>query len=273
MNTIKLKKLRVTLLLLVIASSTTACGIASEVINHEDNNQRLLKSGALDSQLTGVYDTYQFKFLDKHKITHQFLRNSNGCRYSALPTLNVNTGAIGEVYDVSDIFEKDNHTYQRSYQNKDVAKLNPSNIDRYTRPEYINGTYSNGNPRIAKGFQPMCNQAWQVSQHVIEIELRKQNINELMAAAKKYDPKLVFETRQVNNNKWQVRYSELGPAPLNGAGGPFQTWLLPIGDTDYTFIFGLGANQDSLQHPQAHAQMQAIFKHLIESVKIEPIKP
>ena len=153
-----------------------------------------------------------------------------------------------------------------------MTKLNPSNIDRYTRPEWQNGTDSNGNPRTAKGFQPMCNQAWYSSQHVIEIELRKQNINELMAEAKKYDPKLVFETRQVNNNKWQVRYSELGPAPLNGAGGPFQTWLLPIADTGYTFIFGLGANQDSLKHPATHAQMQAIFKHLIESVKIEPIK-
>lgn len=266
------KLLQLGLLLLTAVLGLTACGVASQVVNHEANDQRLLKPGALDLPINQTYRSYKYVFLDKYKVTHDWVFVGS-CSYGSVEDVS------GKTVYTGNIFEKDERTYvdrESSAYPKDSRYkygIKNLNITKYTRPEWQNGTYSNGNPRIAKGFQPMCNQAWQISQHVIEIELRKQNINELMAAAKKYDPKLVFETRQVNNNKWQVRYSELGPAPLNGAGGPFQTWLLPIGDTGYTFIFGLGANQDSLQHPQAHAQMQAIFKHLIESVKIEPIKP
>jgi hypothetical protein len=35
----------------------------------------------------------------------------------------------------------------------------------------------------------------------------------------------------------------------------------------------LGATQQSLKIPKAHAQFQTIFRHLIESVKIEALTP
>lgn len=265
-KTISLKNM----LLMALLLNLTACSIVSEVVNHEANDQRLLKAGALDVSIAEIYLRYQYKFLDKYQISHDFVM-TGGCSYYGPPVgiKDIIPGTNYAIRPATDIFEKDNHTWQETI----YGRSDPRNIDRYTRPEWQNGTDANGKPRIAKGFQSMCSQSWYSSQHVLNIELRKQNIDDLMAAAKKYDPKLVFETRVVNGNKWQVRFSDLGPAPLNGAGGPFQTWLLPIGDTGYTFIFGLGANQDSLKYPQAHAQMQAIFKHLIESVKIEPNRP
>lgn len=257
-------------LLLTLTITLTACGITSEVVNHEANDRRLLKSGALDSQLTGVYDTYQFKFLDKYKITHQFPRAANHCKYGKLPTLDVKDGYSGEFYDVSDIFEKDNHTYQRSYQNNDTAKLNPSNIDQYTRPEWQMGPSGDGSYRTVKGFQSMCFETWQGTQHFLSISLNKRKL----AIPNIYGFKDgVISHQTIGNNHWDIQKFDYKPYEINSSGRLVESWVLPIADTDYTFIFEFGANQDSLQHPQSHAQMQAIFKHLIESVKIEPIKP
>lgn len=38
-----------------------------------------------------------------------------------------------------------------------------------------------------------------------------------------------------------------------------------------TLVVQFGANVDSLKSSERHAPMQAIFKHFIESVKIEPL--
>lgn len=265
MNTLNQKWLHLILVLVIVAAGLTGCGIASEVINHEANDQRLLKPGALDSQLTGVYDTYQFKFLDKYKITHQFPRAANHCQYGKLPTLNIKDGYSGEVWNVTDIFEKDGHTWQTSSKPD-----KPFNIDQYTRPEWQNGTDSNGNPRAAKGFQSMCFETWQGTQHFLSISLNKRKL----AIPNIYGFKDgVISHQTIGNNHWDIQKFDYQPYAINSSGRLVESWVLPIADTDYTFIFEFGANQDSLQHPQSHAQMQAIFKHLIESVKIEPIKP
>ena len=46
-----------------------------------------------------------------------------------------------------------------------------------------------------------------------------------------------------------------------------------MGETGYTFLFRLGANLESIKYPQAHARFQSTFHQLIESVKIEPLRP
>lgn len=268
MNTINPKKLHVALFSIAIALSLAACGIASEVVNHEANDKRLLKPGALDVPIAKIYERFQYKFLDHYKITHDFVM-SGSCHYYG-PPVGIKDIIPGNNYAISpvlDIFEKGNHTYTKAYQNNDVAKLNPTNIDRYTRPEWQNGTDSNGKPMIAKGFQPMCFETWQGTQHFLTIYLNKRKlINPNIYGFKDG----VISHQTIGNNHWDIQKFDYQPYAINSSGRLVESWVLPVADTGYTFIFELGANQDSLKYPQAHAQMQAIFKHLIESVKIEP---
>lgn len=251
--------------------SLTGCGIASEVINHEANDQRLLKAGALDVSINEIYKKYQYNFLDQYRITHDFIMAS-GCNYRVKKPIGIKDlipSANYAISDALDIFEQNNHTYQRSYQTKDINHLNPDNIDRYVRPEFDRGLDPYGKPLPkGKGFQPMCFEAWQGTQHFLTVYLHKRkldipNIYGLQDG--------VISHEKVGSNHWWVQKFDLRPYQANGAGRIVESWVLPIADSGYTFIFEFGANQDSLKYPQAHAQMQAIFKHLIESVKIEPI--
>lgn len=271
MNTLNQNWLHLVLFLVIAVLNLTACGITSEVINHEANDQRLLKAGALDVPIAEIYKKYQYSFLDKYKISHDFIM-AKGCSYYAKPVgiKDVILGTNYAIAESADIFEKDEHTYVKIYQKKDVNKQYPISIDRYTRPEYIQGTDSNGNPMIAKGFNPTCGQVWQLTNHSLSISLVKLSLND---AIKRYSVANVPLQKQViGKNTWITQATELAPRQMNSYAGEFLVSILPIEDTGYTFIFKLKANQDSLQYPQAHAQMQTIFKHLIESVKIEPIK-
>lgn len=268
-----LKKLHLTLLSVAIVLNINACSIASEVIHHDENDQQLLKADALDVPVRDVYDTYQYKFLDKYKISHQFLRVS-GCSYWAVGTLGVKDGYNGEIWDVKDIFEQNNHTYQRSYPRKDVNQLNPSSIDFYVRPEFDRGLDPYGNPLPkGKGFQPMCFESWGGTSHVLSIKLYKKDLAIWKNDLAQINPNGKFSEEIIGGNQWLVQTNDIGQRAFNGTGGAYLHYSTAIGNTGYTLTIQLGANQDSLKYPKAHAQMQAIFKHLIESVKIEPIKP
>lgn len=57
--------------------------------------------------------------------------------------------------------------------------------------------------------------------------------------------------------------------PPNGLGGPHQAWLTELGDTGYVMSIEMGASKESLDHPRAHADIEAVFKHLLSSLKVE----
>ncbi len=58
----------------------SACGFVAVQLQDKANEEKLLKPGTLDLPLTGVYDTYQFKLLDRYSVRHDFLR-INGVRH------------------------------------------------------------------------------------------------------------------------------------------------------------------------------------------------
>jgi len=106
--------------------------------------------------------------------------------------------------------------------------------------------------------------------------LHKRDLASWRAIWTERSPKGKWSERLVGSNVWLVQETaeqDFKPKPLNGFGGPFQTWLLPIGDTGYILALELSANQESLKYPKAHADFQTVFRHLIESVKIEKLKP
>lgn len=288
-------------LCLLVALSLSACNIEEAIKRNDD---RYLKPGALDLPLTGVNDTYQFKFLDKYRVTHEWPRISN-CSYRKIPTLNVKDGHRGEFWAARDIYEESGKTWQR------FEGMTPFDFDQYVRsvkvmrPVYGESTTEEleasykamrerversqktgryekyvdpgiikpiGYKEVEEGLRPVCFESWYVTSHFMRMGLQKRSLQDWQDLIDKPLPSGKWSVQPVAGNNWAVRElqdNELSTRPLNGVGGPYQFWLLPIGDTGYTLSLQLGASKESLQYPEAHARMKAAFRHLIESVKIE----
>ena len=263
-KTISLKNM----LLMALLLNLTACSIVSEVVNHEANDQRLLKAGALDVSIAEIYLRYQYKFLDKYQISHDFVM-TGGCSYYGPPVgiKDIIPGTNYAIRPATDIFEKDNHTWQETI----YGRSDPRNIDRYTRPEWQMGPSGDGSYRTVKGFNPMCFQSWGGTSHTLGVKLYKQDISTWQQKLTIANPNGKFTEEIIGGNKWLVQTNPIAERRINSTGGAFLHYTTAIGNSGYTLTMQIGANKDSLQHPQAHAQMQAIFKHLIESVKIETI--
>ena len=282
------------------------CGIEEGIKHNED---RYLKPGALDLPLTNYYDTYQYKFLGKYRITHQWPVSAGSCKYRSLPTLGRNNDRYkGEIYAVPDIYEENGKTYQASNTGR-----SPMDFDRYVcsvkvmNPVYgtptkeelqasekaqrerierarRTGRYESDTPDIVKpigykeietGLQAVCQQSWYATQHGLTVWLRKWSVDQYLTWLKKNSQQQGRVTHQrIGTNNWTVLEFNLEPQSTDGASsGPYQFWMLPIGDTGYTFLFRLGANLESLKYPDAHERFKATFRHLIESVNIEPLQP
>jgi hypothetical protein len=105
----------------------------------------------------------------------------------------------------------------------------------------------------------------------MRMSLQKRDMTAYKAFFSKKYPEGKWSQETVGHNQWMVQRTEeenLRPRP---PGGPFQSWLLAIGDTGYTMAFELGASKESLENPEVHVLTQQVFRHLIESVKIEPL--
>lgn len=254
-------------LLLLSIMLLTACGFVAGQLQDKANEEKLLKPGALDLPLTGFYSHYQYKLLDRYQVKHQWLRESV-CQYSSIETEKYESKdrlTKDRFFTVRDIFEEGNSTKQRG--------AHPAwNFDRFVRPEYTVQT-RNG-LKTERGYNVLGLEAWWTTSHSIALFLRKQPLDEMKAGFSKWYPEGIWTTKKINNLTWHVQETsedKFRPRPINGVGGPFQTWVLPLANTGYTMAMELGASKESLQYPDAHARMQAMFKHLIESVSIEPI--
>ena len=238
------------------------CGIEQAIRKNDD---RYAQPGALDLPLTGFYSHYEYKLLYKYRITHQWIRESS-CGYRTIESRKYD--GKDRFFNVRDIFEEGESTWQRF-----DAKTGNYNFDRYVRPEYA-AQLQSGKIRTEKGYEPLCFESWWNTSNYIRLRLQKRPLNELIKAFNERYPEGIWTTKTVNNLTWHVQetpQSQLRTRPLNGVGGPYQSWVLPLADTGYTMAIELGASKESLQYPETQVRMQAMLKHLIESVSIEPI--
>ena len=242
------------------------CGIEEAVRRNDD---RYARPGAMDSPLTGIYNTYQFHLLDRYSVTHQWLES--GCRYRGVERKEITSGARSRFFVGRDIYEENGKTWLR------FEGMTPFDFDRYVRSvKYTSKERGREGEVIDIGFRPLCFESWWVTSHFLRGMLYKRDLASWRAIQTEKKPKGKWFERRVGANLWLVQETaeqDFNPRPLNGVGGPFQTWLLPIGDTGYTLGMEMGASRESLQYPDAHARFQATFRHLIESVKIEPLRP
>lgn len=237
--------------------------------------EQLLKPGALDSPVATNFDEYHFKFLDRYRIVHTWPVTS-ACKYAGRGTMyRMGETSYGEVNWVRDIIEDGAATKQRD--------ADPAwNFDRFVRsmkvqrPVYdtVNGV--RGIVRYEEneeGLQPICFEAWVGSSHSLVMRLHKRDIATWKSQWSSYNPSGVWTEKFIGVNHWQVLENSDENLRTSGTGGWFRSYLIPVGDTGYTLALQLGATQQSLENPQAHAAFQAMFKHLIESVRIEPLTP
>ena len=283
-----------------------ACGIEGAIKRNDD---RYMQPGAQDSPLTGRYKTFQYKFLDIYRITHQWV-NSSGCEYRGVERPGSSAVVRSLFYDGRDIYESEGKTWLR------FEGMKPFDFDRFVRsakqqvPIYAPATKpeldasekalweriersrktgviqsapadTTGRKPIRYeekefGFKEVCGESWRVTSHFLTALLYKRDLASWRAILSESNPKGKWSERRVGANVWLAQETDeqdFKPRPLNGVGGPFQTWILPIGNTGYTLTLELGASQESLQYPETHARFQAAYRHLIESVKIEPLRP
>ncbi len=253
----------------------TACSVQQFVTK---NDEKYLHPGALDLPLGRLYDTYQLDFLNKFHIAYQWPANAAPCKMGALPTLHVDRRLLGEVFHVPSIFEANGKTWQLS-----PKPSKPYDVDRFFRSvKVLNPLYGNvngvrqktGDEEIEAGLQSMCFNSWYLTSHTLIVRLHKRDIATWRARWSEFNPQGHWSQQQVGNNLWWVLENDedgLLPQPPGATGGWFQSWLLPIGDTDYVMSMQLGANQKSLQLPATHERMKATLRHMVESVKVESL--
>lgn len=266
------KNIILTIVGLGVLASLSACGFAAGQLADKAQEEQLLKPGALDAPMTGYYDSYSFKLLDKYRVTHDWPVVSN-CKYRKQPTLNRSDRFRGEVYAVRDIYEDQGKTWQRF-----DPQLGPYDFDRFVRPSYktqrpeFDAAGKKTGRMLEKnetGLEPVCFEAWVGTSHSTALRLYKSSLNERIAFYSKRPGKQSRET--IGAQTWWVWRYPIDDGSPKAYGG--EAWVRPIGDTGYTLALELGAGHESLKFPQAHANFQAMFRHLLESVKIEEIKP
>ena len=296
-----MKKINRLILACTLPLTLSACGFIGQQLADKAGEERLLKPGALDLPLTGINDTYQYNFMNTYRITHQWPSISN-CSYIKNPVPGVEGGSTGKFYSVFDIYELDGHTWQAGSMSFEEFKrshyvhpIYPTPVptfddytyylsfDRYVRSvktinpvvyDKITGRRIEGASEVIEvGLQVLCHQSWYKSQHSIAMYLRKWSVDQYINWLQTNAQPLGQVSRQRRGTlDWTVLEFQLEPQPNNGgSSGPYQYWMLPVGETGYTFMLRLGANQESLKHPETHARMQTAFLRLIDSMKIEPI--
>jgi len=233
-----------------------------------------MRPGALDKGITTNLDVYKFKFIDRYRVTHAWPVTSN-CHYSKLPTKYTRSSAgYGEVKIVDDIYEDEKGIWQRDTPPKNISSYVRSKIVHQPIFENVNG----GRAIVRyedqeQGLQAMCFQAWVGTSHALILRLHKRDMETWKTLWSRYNPSGKWTQQQINGAFWATLENDEKDMQRTGTGGWFKSYLTPIADTGYSISIQLGANQDSLQNPQAHAAMQLLFRQLLESVKVEHLTP
>jgi len=289
-------------------------GCSTSDVNKK-NSGRAIVFGPEDAMLSDSYDTYQFKFLDKYRITHDWPTSSK-CNYRSWPTiagggnlLNQKTERnIGVVAIGSDIIEAHGRTWQITLIDggtvsfdryvRSVKYMSPiylpisqeelessrkilwERIERQRRTGVLEKIPTHRQPvrheEVETGWNPVCYETWWNSSTYLLTKLYRRDITSWRELQTERYPEGRWVERRIRDNTWfvqEVAPDQFYPRPLNGLGGPFQTWLMPIGDTGYTIAFELGASKESLQYPETLERLKNALSDLIKSVRIDPLTP
>lgn len=219
----------------------------------------------MDSPLTRIYNTYQFNLLDQYMVSHQWLES--GCAYRGVEQSAIQPGRRTRMYIGQDIVERDGRTWLR------FSEQQLFNFDRWVRSvKWVSREKGKEGQLKEIGFEPVCFESWWTSSHFLRVRLQKRTLAEFEAVFTQSYPEGQWRSQLLNGMHWrvqQVPFDLLRPRPLNGVGGPYQSWLVGVGDTGYAMSIEMGASKESLANPRAHAAIEEVLRHLVNSVKVE----
>lgn len=126
------------------------------------------------------------------------------------------------------------------------------------------------------GFKPLCFESWWTSSHYLRLRIQKRSFAEFEGVFSERFPEGKWRSESLNGLSWRVQQVPSNLLRIrrpNGLGGPYQAWLTTLGDSGYVLSIEMGASKESLDHPKAHADIEAVFKHLVSSLKVERLAP
>jgi len=260
---------RVLALVLFAISLISGCGVEDALRRNDD---RYARPGALDAPLTNVYMVYQYKFLDRYRVSHEWPYVSN-CRYSGRERNPEIQNQNLRFYDALDIYEDGNVTKQRAAPGKNFNQFVRSEIS----PErFYTDAFGErkGYPSKEEGFRPLCYESWWGPSHALRLRLHKLSMPEFEAMYSELYPEGRWSWKVLEGRRWRVQETDRQHLrPRDGVGGPYQTWITPIGDSGYAIALEMTASQDSLAYPKFFDALEQVYRRLIASVRIEPLAP
>lgn len=265
--------IRLRLFTIAIALAVAGCSLGPAL---RQSDERYMKPGALDSPAPRTYATYSYKFMRRYRVTHDWVRTSP-CWYRTRELTESVAPHPSDYWDAPDIYEADGKAWQGSH-----VGAQPVEIERFvTSIKVVSRARGEEGQWVEIGNQSMCEEAWWATSHFLMVRLRRGPVESLQenvtrqALAAGARPEAVQWTRRNRNGiEWLVldlAHDQLIARRPNSIGGPYQTWIAPLADTGYSIAFTLGASQDSLAFPQAHAAFQATLEHLVDSLRVEPL--
>ena len=232
------------------------------------NDDRYAKPGAMDSPLTGIYNTYRFDLLDRYRISHQWLES--GCAYRGVRQPSTQQGTLSRSFVGHNMVEKGGKTWLKFPDG-------PFDFDPWVRSvKWTSKERGKEGEVLEVGFKPLCFESWWTSSHYLRLRIQKRSLAEFEGVFSERFPEGKWRSESLNGLSWrvqQVPLSQLRIRRPNGLGGPYQAWLTALGDSGYSLSMEMGASKESLDHPQAHADIEGVFRHLVTSLKVELLAP
>lgn len=253
---------------LFTSCALSGCGIEAAIRKNDD---RYATPGAQDSALTGIYSKYSFRLMGRYLVSHEWV-NTAACSYRARELPNLPNGRRSNSYLVPEIYE----TYGKTWQASNSG-LKPMDFDPWVRSvKWVSREKGKEGQTKEVGLKPVCFEYWWGSSHYLSASIRHSSLSDYEASFANSYRLAKWSTRQLNGLTWRVAEvpdNLLQVRPPNGLGGPYLAWLTALGDTGYVISIEMGASKESLDHPKAHADIEAVFKHLVSSLKVERLAP
>ncbi|MDT8404965.1 hypothetical protein [Sulfuriflexus sp.] len=258
-------------------STLFGCGVVSDYAKQRQYEDLVLNNpGALDPKVSSStgYITHSYRLLEKYRISHDWPIGFMVCRYSTIELPEEQQGRYWEesYSRLGDFFEYRGKTLQET---KDIVNphkaytLSSLDKDEYVKPH--KGVDGEGKPKIY-GPSSVCHQYLLGTSHSLTVWLQKTSEDVWKKILDRDFPDSKLMQEKIGNNTWYGKRSELAP-PLPNKVRAYERRVLPIADTGYVFEFEFGADQDSLKIPGTHERMKKVYRHLLESVKIERLSP
>lgn len=258
----------------------SSCSFVSQQLADKAMEDRLLKSGALDSPIPWNLKTYSFRFLDRYWIRHGWPVSSS-CRYGSLRASAVDFDGFyrgGPMY-VFPIYEREGSMWQERLD-KPPTKVNAffrslkTKVPISVRKEgdLKGGLAEENYTEREDGFTWMCGENWIGLEMSVAMKFHQRSQDQWAAILDETFPQqgLKKTWEKIGNNTWMAYTAALQSKQPNMLGGPYKIYVTPVADSGFTIAISMRANQDSIKNPEAFQAMDVLFHRLLESVKVEP---